>query len=76
MFLVAAMPIVVTPVHDKKKNEEIVSVKLSRNWYLYAVFSSLTMQLIKRKIPAIKEIPLPIRILTGKFIINTLALHD
>lgn len=41
-FLADAMASVVTPVHDKKKTDDIVRTNAFKNWYLYAFLTSLT----------------------------------
>ena len=56
---VAAIAIVVTPVHEKKNTDEIIKINAFKNWYLYACFSSLTHILNMMKIPAMKDIMLP-----------------
>ena len=65
-FLEAATAMVTTPVHEKKKTEEIIRIKALRNWYLYAYFSSLTHMLKMMKIPANNDIPLPMTMFKGK----------
>jgi hypothetical protein len=68
----AAIAMVVTPVHEKKKTDEIIRIKAFQNWYLYACFSSLTHMLNMMKIPAIREITLPMTKFHAKSILINL----